>query len=70
MGVYTNEVEDYIKAMDERKNLEQKYTEEEIQAMYEAAQRQQQNGGEDEDMGFTMPSAEAAAQEDQNMVRN
>ena len=71
MGVYTNEVEDYIKAMEQRKSLEQQYSEEEIEAMYEAAQRAQDNqGGEGEDMGFTMPSAEAAAQEDQNVIAN
>ena len=41
-----------------------------VQAMYEDAQRQQQQGGGEENGGFSIPSAEAAAQEDQNVTRN
>ena len=69
MGVYTNEVEDYVKSYEQRKQMEAQYTEEELQAMYEAAQRQQQGGGNN-GPSISIPSAEAAAQEDQNATRN
>ena len=70
LGVYTNEVEDYVKQYEQRKQLEQQYSEEELQAMYEAAQRHQQQGGDGEGQSITIPSAEAAAQEDQNVTVN
>ena len=74
MGVYTNEVENYVKQYEQQKRLEAKYSPEELEAMYEAAQRQQEAPGiptgEGEDAGFVMPNAQAAAQEDQNVMHN